>query len=923
MTKYIVSYAYGKEFEDNMNSLHTKALLYGGIDKSIKWNLKKLKKTPFYKKDTSEHFKKQPGNGFYCWKPFVILQALKSVKDGDWIIYHDAGKSSYNYPLHCFNEDISSLLSIIDKEYEGFLPGFYIRDNHSEWCKYDCLKLMDCDNPQCLTSKQLNSCFIIVKKGSKNSEEFLNEWLKNCLDINKISNDEITNYKYPIIQEHRYDQAILTNLAINHELNLPNLTKYTNIKLNGFTYDLCRRYYPVFEKCLQDTIDDDLIRGQLLLDYSDSSFNFIKRHNLSLKLFEKYTDDFNLNTQCGEDNRIRDFIIRVSYPFDIKIPKWTKFLFVILDKDLLIDSKSSINNLEELNKADINDNLYFIVNDNYYNDIKSFINGLNIKFTNFITYGKHKSFEMVIKDIISNIVKPCKFYNKLLETNNIIDIKNLLENAPENLTYARFVDSNLHMKIQTLSKIEFCKSEYELSLPKFKYPNPLKFLFEWENTFIEYLEYLKITHKSYPEQANLLLTSFFDKMNKHFLNKEFSLKLTKWIRDNLDYLVFIKPFYNANLYTQILNLDYDLGKLCRQKINKMLHKMWNKQNLDINLVNNNRMAVIFKQDDFFKGNAVFKFIQNQLEVLSEQHEFDLYITEYNDNFEHIINTNPIKHLFKNIYKLSCKYDHLHKLFSQSNSNDYIYNAFPGIQNLIENNYGKLYYITIGMEITQIYLSNLQIAPIQMSGYSHLYSSFGSKLNRFICSREVEKDTLDYSEEIIWMDDLTSKPKLQENFLDMTNDYIPNKEAGIIDIGINCKLCKMDYRFLEQLKKIGDEYSKVVFSFFIGEKFSNNIIIGLKSVLLRMNIRHHIYFMNDTFKEYIHKKLNMNFYIDSSHYGGFTTIIENIQLGKLVVVSDKGETTSLKMARYILMKYNQSEYIGDIYEKSKQIIINIT
>ena len=48
MTKYIVSYAYGKEFEDNMNSLHTKALLYGGIDKSIKWNLKKLNTHIFF-----------------------------------------------------------------------------------------------------------------------------------------------------------------------------------------------------------------------------------------------------------------------------------------------------------------------------------------------------------------------------------------------------------------------------------------------------------------------------------------------------------------------------------------------------------------------------------------------------------------------------------------------------------------------------------------------------------------------------------------------------------------------------------------------------------------------------------------------------------------------------------------------------------
>lgn len=917
MKVYITSYAEGEDYINNMNTLHNKAILYGGVDCSIKYTLNDLKKTGFYQKN-KKHFDEQPNNGFWCWKPYVILETLKKVKNGDYVIYHDGGKSNYKYNILCFNENINSLCKIVDDNFNGFFLGFYSNNNNIEWCKYDCFKMMNCDKIEYLLSKQLNSTIIIIKKGSKKINKFLNEWLTNCLDFNKISNNTISNYKYPSFNDHRHDQSILTNLVIKNNIILPDLSKYKKIKYKQFTIDECRRYYPTFEKCIMDKYEEEKIKCEISINVSKNHIiNFAKKYNISNNIFKNNVDKFCINN--SDNSKQIDYTIRIDYPFDIKIPDNTKFLFVVFDKELIDDNNATINNLMEFNNY--YDRLYFIINNNYLSDIKKFINRMNIKFNNFITYGKNKNFKMVIEEITKNIIKPYKLYNKLNETNNLIELKDILINM-EKYKNAKFIDSDLHKNINTLYKIECIKYKYGYVPYKMNFGNPLGFIIDWENNFIKYLKMLETSHKNYSSQFNLIVGDFFDNISVYFLNEKFAKKIYNFLDKNIDYLINVIPFYTTSLYTKILNLDYKLGKKYREKINKKIQKLWSKHNLNINLEENNKMALIFKQDEFYKNNAIFKFIKNQIIKLSEKHELELYLTEFNENFDYIISTNPIKHLIKKITKLDIKYHNLTNFSKNSCPKEYIYETFPGLEQLINGNYGKIYYITIGMDITQLYLSNLQIAPIQLSGYSHLYSSFGSKINKFICSKEIEYDNkeeceLDYSEDIIWMEGYTSKPSLQENFNDSLLDYKKSNNK-FINIGINSKICKMNYNFINILKKIGDNFPQVIFSFFVGNKY-NEYIISIKLILNQFNIKHYLYFMGDTYKEYIHKKLKMDFFIDSNCYGGFTTNIENINLNKPVIVSDKGNTTSLKMARYISRKYNQSQYIGDIYEKSSELI----
>ncbi len=43
MKVYLASYAEGKDYVNNMNTLHNKVILYGGVDYSIKYTLNDLK----------------------------------------------------------------------------------------------------------------------------------------------------------------------------------------------------------------------------------------------------------------------------------------------------------------------------------------------------------------------------------------------------------------------------------------------------------------------------------------------------------------------------------------------------------------------------------------------------------------------------------------------------------------------------------------------------------------------------------------------------------------------------------------------------------------------------------------------------------------------------------------------------------------
>ena len=187
------------------------------FDSSQGYTREWLETTEFYEKN-KKILDNSKGAGFWLWKPFVILDKLNSIEDGDIIFYLDCADVFYdgfseflkNYFL---TNDVDCLLT-------------YGSKNKQKWyTKKDTFYLMDCDTEKYHEHLQLEAG-IIVFKNTQKIREIVKEWLYYCT-INNIITDtpNIHGENYDGFIKHQSDQSILSNLAIKYNLNMNNLSR--------------------------------------------------------------------------------------------------------------------------------------------------------------------------------------------------------------------------------------------------------------------------------------------------------------------------------------------------------------------------------------------------------------------------------------------------------------------------------------------------------------------------------------------------------------------------------------------------------------------------------------------------------------------------------------------------------------------------
>ena len=92
MTISLVTYARNLgncPFEQNQQKLNESAL-FVGFDKIFAWNRQKLLDNGF-----SQYLDSTIGDGYWSWKPFIILKTLQENPD-DVMVYWDVGQNSGN-----------------------------------------------------------------------------------------------------------------------------------------------------------------------------------------------------------------------------------------------------------------------------------------------------------------------------------------------------------------------------------------------------------------------------------------------------------------------------------------------------------------------------------------------------------------------------------------------------------------------------------------------------------------------------------------------------------------------------------------------------------------------------------------------------------------------------------------------------------
>lgn len=222
---YLVNFA-TPEFYDSQKELNKNALKFG-VDKTLSYTFERIKKTKFYK-ENKELLDKKRWVGFGCWKPYIILEALKKIKKGDILIYCDSGIS--------FKADLTEIINRCRKKGIALFESTPLM---REWTKRDCFVLMNCDKKEYHNSKQIMAGLNFWKNTSL-SKKIVSEWLAFCKDPRIItdSSNQCGLPNFSGFVEHRGDQSILSMLSVKYKDKIDRINErdysYYDSELGGY-----------------------------------------------------------------------------------------------------------------------------------------------------------------------------------------------------------------------------------------------------------------------------------------------------------------------------------------------------------------------------------------------------------------------------------------------------------------------------------------------------------------------------------------------------------------------------------------------------------------------------------------------------------------------------------------------------------------
>lgn len=192
------------------------------------------------------------GVNWFCFKPFVVLDALNRCDDGDIILFVDAD----TWPI----SDMSPIFDIAEKDGMALFAACGHLQRH--WSKRDAQILMGMDDDKWRDKQAGVARFMAFKKGCVvngsfplfgmtdvylyTNEFFVDDWLRYTCDERANTFDpSVLAPEYPDLKEGRAEQAVLTNLA--HKYNIPlhrEADQWGNAFVNDFPNDT---YSQIFE----------------------------------------------------------------------------------------------------------------------------------------------------------------------------------------------------------------------------------------------------------------------------------------------------------------------------------------------------------------------------------------------------------------------------------------------------------------------------------------------------------------------------------------------------------------------------------------------------------------------------------------------------------------------------------------------------
>jgi hypothetical protein len=518
------------------------------------------------------------------------------------------------------------------------------------------------------------------------------------------------------------------------------------------------------------------------------------------------------------------------------------------------------------------------------------------------------NWDIIIKDLVNHYCCLNDNYNYLKELIYV-------NKSPNNEYYLdKYYNSLLNHNINDILYNDTMKNTFiELYLyifSKDKHNIFKSILLSFPTTLLESLYFSIKTDKI----LNIIAYLNSSKLEHEFIKNSISTHLLE------NYICLLPELYFLSSY-----LSNDISKKVKYSINCRIQTMWENNNIvvsnqPIKIKDKYKLCIITNSKNLI-CNVVYKFIKNHIKILSELFYIDVYlldniVTSIKETQQVIEKALDIKINRLSSIIFSTDINFFYKLYSNNfKDNNDIYNYITNFDTLLNNDYLCCYIPVLGCEISSIYLSNLQIAPIQFGSYAHPISSFGSKNNYFIASNDIEKKeyiTNNYSEKIINVKGLTTMP-IYNTFKDYN---IKEKQDTTILISSNFK--KITPYFRETIETICKKYyltykKKIFIKIFPGHSRKYNYTDESCNKCFNSNYYNYEFLYIPDCDVYMKEKYKCKVCFDGYPYGGFTTLLENIKLHIPCIVYEGNEAIN-NFASYIYRFFNLEELIVYSFEE---------
>lgn len=206
----IIAINYANESFQKAQKLNLETALQWGADKVIGYTPEDMDEE--FREKNKEILSAKKGNGYYLWKPYFLKKAYQELKDGDYLIYTDAGSVYVNkiqYLIDCMEREKVDLM-VFSLELEML---------ERKYNKRDALILMGCDSTEYTDTPQSIGGYVVMKK-SPFVENFLKEDLEYAQDPRIITEQDNTQGlpDYDDFVVHRHDQAVWSLMVKKHKL---------------------------------------------------------------------------------------------------------------------------------------------------------------------------------------------------------------------------------------------------------------------------------------------------------------------------------------------------------------------------------------------------------------------------------------------------------------------------------------------------------------------------------------------------------------------------------------------------------------------------------------------------------------------------------------------------------------------------------